>query len=90
VRGEKRDANEPDIVRALEAAGRSVERLPGGRGRPDLLVGWGLSHVALLEVKAPKGVLEPAQAEWHRRWRGIPVVVVRTPEEALRATGVPV
>lgn len=34
-----RDANEAEIVRALEAAGYSVQRLDPGGGCPDLLVG---------------------------------------------------
>jgi hypothetical protein len=89
-RYDKRDANEPEIVRGLRAAGRSVELLPGGNGRPDLLVGWGRSHVLLMEVKTEDGDLESNQVDWHRRWRGLPVVVVRTVAEALRATGVPV
>ena len=88
MRGEKRDANEAEIVQVLRDAGRSVELLPGGNGRPDLLVGWARSRIVLMEVKTPKGNLEPDQVTWHRNWRGMPVVVVRSPAEALSATGV--
>ena len=41
----KRDANEPEIIAALEAVGASVWQLPTGQGLPDLLVGlrqWGI------------------------------------------------
>jgi hypothetical protein len=86
---DKRDAIELEIVQGLLAAGRSVERLPGSHGRPDLLVGWGRRHMVLMEVKDPdEGRMQANQIEWHRRWRGPPPVVVRSLEQALAATGV--
>jgi hypothetical protein len=80
-------------VRALLAAGCSVEELhPAGvGGLPDLLVGRaGLNY--LLEVKVPgqerrKGATAAAQALWRARWRGRPVQLVRSEDEALRAVG---
>lgn len=33
------------------------------------------------------GTLTEAQIEWRNGWRGRPAVIVRTPEEALRAIG---
>jgi hypothetical protein len=40
-----------------------------------------------LEIKAATGTLTGDEQEWHKRWKGLPVVVVRTPEDALRAIG---
>jgi hypothetical protein len=53
-RAARRDANEPDIVKALVAAGASITYLGAPKGVPDLLVGYeGRSY--LLEVKLPLG-----------------------------------
>lgn len=103
--GDNRDANEAEIVDALEAAGASVSRLDGKSGEPDLLVGFCCRN-ELMEVKRPisssgkttggasrranggDGVSTRAQLEWRAKWRGMPAVIVSTPEEALRAVGV--
>lgn len=84
--GNRRDANEPEVVSALEICGATVTRLsvPGG---PDLLVGF-RGRTWLVEVKSAKGKLNPAQAKWHADWRGDPVVVVRSADDALRMIGV--
>jgi len=93
-RAAKRDANEAEIVAALEQVGCAVQRLNEG-GVPDLLVGFrGRYH--LLEVKLPLGVeggeshrtLTPKQRAWWRGWKGPPPVIVRSVDEALRAIGV--
>lgn len=81
----RRDANEPDIVSALEAVGASVTRLDG-EGVPDLLVGW-CSRTFLLEVKGPSGGLTAAQREWWATWKGGSGHVVRCADDALRAIG---
>lgn len=86
----RRDANEGEIVRALEAVGCSVTRL-SQKGVPDLLVGYedtlsGLRTTTLIEVKELKGKLTPDQETWINEWRG-EVYVVRTVEEALEAVG---
>ena len=79
---DKRDANEAEIVTALEGAGATVVRLKW----VDLLVGFrGAAY--LLEVKTARGRLNAKQREQFARWRGAPVVVVRTPEQALEAIG---
>lgn len=88
-RAAKRDANEPAIVDALEAAGAKVWRL----SQPlDLLVGVH-QRFYVLEVKR-EGERKPRKdratqtetiAECQRK--GLPVYVVRTPEEALQAIG---
>jgi hypothetical protein len=83
------DFNQPTIIRALENVGASVQSLTRvGHGCPDLLVGY-RRRTFLLEVKNPDagGELNDDQLDWHREWRGQPVVTVETPEEALRAIG---
>jgi hypothetical protein len=96
-RAKRRDANEPPIVQALENAGAFVQRLDDGQGTPDLLVGYA-GRTYLLEVKLPLGPrggavghqnLNDEQVEWHAGWHecGGTLLVVRTPDEALRAIG---
>ena len=86
--GEQRDANEPQIIEALEAMGCSVEQLPGGKGRPDLLVGEPryVSNL-ILEIKdgdkpPSKRKLNPRQVDWHANWKG-QRAVVRSVAEAI-------
>jgi len=84
------DKTHAEIVRALRAVGATVEPLTAcGGGVPDLLVGYKRVTV-LLENKSKGGRLNPLQQDWHARWRGGPLVVVWTVEEALRAIGVAV
>ena len=88
-----RDANELEIVRALETVGATVQRL-NESGCPDLLVGYGGADY-LLEVKLPLGarggskdrILTDRQQEWWREWRGAEPNIVRTEEEALFVIG---
>jgi hypothetical protein len=84
------DKGQPEIVRALKAAGASVCDLSGaGEGTPDLLVGFQGRNI-LMEVKqAPaKGIhknlttLRPCQQEFFDAWLG-QVAKVTTVEEAL-------
>lgn len=86
-RNPKRDSNEPEIVNALARAGAFVSQL-SGEGIPDLLVIF-RSNIYLIEVKAPKGKLTPAQVEWHARTlnEGVKVHIAHTPLEALRIIG---
>lgn len=82
------DANQKPIVEALERCGASVQSITRvGHGCPDLLVGF-RRRTFLLEVKSETGALNDEQVEWHQLWRGMPVAVVRTPEEALQAVGI--
>lgn len=86
----KRDANEGEIVEALRGIGCTVQLLHGNsQGTPDLLVGRD-GRTFLLEVKAARGRLLASQHRWHGRWRGAPVAIVHTVEEALRAVGIAV
>ena len=76
----KIDANQPAIVKTLKDIGCSVQILSAvGGGCTDLLVGVN-GYNLCLEVKdgakPPSGrVLTPAQAIWHRDWRGHKAVV---------------
>lgn len=89
----RRDKNEPEIIEALEAVGCIVQPL-SATGVPDLLVGFG-GRTRLLEVKGPlntrgkagKHDLTPDQKSWFAGWRGEPIVVVRSIEDALTAIG---
>lgn len=87
-RAAKTDANQGQIVQALQAVGCSVQSLAAiGKGCPDLLVGKG-QWMALIEVK--DGSKPPSarrvndmQRAWHFAWKGPPVHVVKSVEEAL-------
>lgn len=70
----RRDGNEREIIKALRAAGYSVQQL-SGKGVPDLLVGIGGVNV-LLEIKdGLSASMTPAEVEWHTSWRGQAAVV---------------
>lgn len=65
-----------------------------GHGVPDLLVGYrGLTY--LMEVKdgtkSPKdpnkSMLTPDQINWHQAWKGKPVAVVKSLDDALQVLG---
>lgn len=94
-RRSQRDGNHTAIVRRLREAGRSVLELHAlGKGAPDILVGWG-GNTMLMEIKNPdsvKGghnkVVAKGQAAFRATWKGCKVLVVTSPEEALRATGI--
>jgi hypothetical protein len=79
-RAAKRDTSEPAIVKAFELAGASVWRL-SDPNLPDLLVGWRM-ETHPVEVKTGKRKQSEGQLETAILWRGTPVEVVRTPEEA--------
>jgi hypothetical protein len=78
------------IVKALRQAGASVLDLRSlGDGAPDLLVGF-RGRDCLLEVKngdKPPSArkLNAGQVEFVTLWRGHPVRVVHSPDEALKA-----
>lgn len=79
----RRDGNQAEIVSALEKAGVSVQETHRvGSGFPDLV--WGLRQVTgLLELKKPGAELEAHQFDYHAAWRGSPILVARTSEEAI-------
>lgn len=81
------DLNAHSIVKAFEAAGATVLVLSGCRaGTPDLAVGVsGRTH--LVEIKQDSILRahqpSPEQVKFARGWRGAPVHLVRTPQQAL-------
>lgn len=94
------DANHHAVVSALRQIGCSVTDLSRvGGGVPDLLVGYH-GRTLLVEVKdrrtptvqkdgytrkARAGKLEETQVAWMADWRGLPVIVAYSPEEAVAA-----
>lgn len=86
-RDAKRDANEREIIDALEAAGCLVTQL-SGKGLPDLLVyRHATGRLHLIEAKNDewRGRLTPEQIAFIAR--GYPVSVVVDKYEALHAVG---
>lgn len=82
-----------DAIRALRTIGADVSSTQQTRasrqtiGMPDLWVTHAAWRVfAWLEVKRPGEKATRAQLEWHERCRaaGVPVLVVTSPEEAVR------
>jgi hypothetical protein len=83
-RAARRDKSEAPIVDVLKKLGWSVQAL-SLRDAPDLLLGK--NKITLLaEVKTGTGKLKPGQQDWHDNWRGFPVVVLRTPDDAIKLT----
>lgn len=80
-RAARRDNNEAEIVTALETVGALVTRVSGA-GQTDLIVAF-RGRVYLLEVKARKGRLTPAQEKFYARWFEY-VHIVRKVDDALR------
>jgi Holliday junction resolvase len=85
-RAARRDLVEDSIVATLERCGWTVERLSIAGG-PDLLAGrQGITE--LLECKTGKRKVQANQTDWHARWRGRPVKVLRTVADVLRLSGI--
>lgn len=92
-RAAKVDATQEAIVTALRAHGCTVQSLAAvGKGCPDILAGW-RGENWLFECKSQRDDRKKApgltddQVKWMGDWRGR-VVVVLSPDEALRALGV--
>lgn len=82
MRAKRTDANQSEIVRALERMGCDVLDLSGvGSSCPDLLVRVrAIDRWMLVEVKTPKGRIKPGQAAFAQRW---PVAIVRSVDDAI-------
>jgi Holliday junction resolvase len=91
-RAAKVDANQEQIVSALRAAGVLVLSLAAlGKGVPDLLCAFH-GRLVLLEVKdgrKPPSArkLTPDQEQFHKGWAGVPLHIVESPWDALKAMG---
>jgi hypothetical protein len=85
-RAAKRDANEADVIRALEQFGWQVMQI-SAKGAPDLIACHRATQTMLLaEVKAAKGKLTQDQIDWHAWWKGPPPVILRTVEDVRQLT----
>lgn len=75
----KRDANEPEIIEALEKAGATVHRIDVPC---DLVIGFrGRNYLG--EVKQGKAKLNKNQAGFMAEWRGQKPFVFRTVEDVI-------
>lgn len=86
--GRNKDGNHASIMRAFRACGATVSAIESAEaGVPDLVVGiYGLTE--LVEVKDGSKAksaqqLSDAQVKWHTSWKGRPVRVVRSVDEAV-------
>ena len=82
----RRDANERDIIKALEAEGAFVRQI-NDEGRFDLLV-WHKGQTLLMEVKdgaKPPSArrLSDAEQKFHDEWPGDNLYVVNSEAEAI-------
>jgi Holliday junction resolvase len=87
-RAGRTDANQTAVVAALREIGCSVAITSGaGNGLPDLIVGVHGVNL-LIEIKDSEKVpsakkLTPAEQYFVDNWKGHPVRIVETPEEAV-------
>jgi hypothetical protein len=80
-RAARRDWSERAIVDVLRLGGASVVRL-SMKDVPDLLVGgWGVNELA--EAKTDKNPLSDGQHKFKTGWRGAPVWILRSVDDAL-------
>ena len=77
----RRDANEPEIVQALEKAGYIVHRI----GEPGDLLIWNPSSLSwhVQEVKTPGGRLTPKQKQYREDHPRVDIPIVETAEQSL-------
>ncbi len=82
----KKDSNHPAIVKAIEFAGASWLNIETSvAGAPDGVLGCsGATHLAEIkpDTKLKAHALKPKQVAFAEKWRGSPVHVIRSPQEA--------
>lgn len=87
-RAGRTDANQSAVVDALRRLGCSVAITSGaGNGLPDIICGWRGINL-LIEIKDQDKVpsakkLTPAEAHFVANWKGRPVKIIESPEEAV-------
>lgn len=91
-RAARRDANEPQVIAALRAAGAYVKQI-NDEGAFDLLC-WHGGRTFLLEVKdgskPPSArTLSPAEQKFHDEWPGVNLHIVTSHQEALDILALP-
>ncbi len=81
----KRDSVEPEIFAAVRGVGGQAYAL-SGEGIPDAILTF-RGQTFLAEIKSIKGKLTPAQIILHAEWKGEPILILRSAEQALREIG---
>ena len=80
----KADANQPEVVKALQEAGYIVHDTHAlGHGFPDLCVMAASGAIVLLEVKTQAGRLTADEVAFFETWHGAHVYQVRSGAEAV-------
>lgn len=86
-RAGRRDTTHKEVRDGLRALGISVaDTADMGDDFPDLVVGV-RGQTFLIEVKGPKTPVSEGQREFAAAWRGSPVIVARSLDEALAGLG---
>lgn len=86
--GAKKDANHAEIINAMRQCGVPVyDTASLGNGFPDC-VAWVSEQWRLVEIKNKKTGygkrgLNPIQRKWAEQWKGGPIILIHTIEEAL-------
>jgi hypothetical protein len=76
------DANQSEIVAGLRQFGASVKDFHEVKGCFDILAGYrGIDYK--FEIKTESGKLTTAEIEFQKSWRGSPVYIVHSIEEAI-------
>ncbi len=78
---QRRDGNEPEIVRAIRDLGQSWIPI-NGKNLPDGIIG-AYGHTIVAEIKQPGEDLRPDQAAEFAKWRGSPIRLIRTVDEVI-------
>jgi hypothetical protein len=78
------DGNHAEIVKTYEAAYFQVIDYTGvGHGHPDIGIAFGRHIYRLREIKLPDEELSDAQITFWNNWRGPPLQIIRSIDEAL-------
>jgi hypothetical protein len=85
----RRDANHAEIVEAMRKECPVYDLSGSGNGVPDCLAWIKSNSWQLFDIKNPKSRygksgLNPVQKRWLYRWRGGPVFLIYTVEEAVK------
>lgn len=77
------DQNQREIIAALRQFGATIwDSHECGHGAPDFVCGYA-GKTFLFEVKAPGGKLTPDEAEFHKAWKGEPIYIIHSIEDAI-------
>jgi hypothetical protein len=83
MRHGRRDNTHAEVRDELRALGASVvDNGDAGNGEPDLIVGSRRELMRYVEAKSATGKLTPKQVKFHESWRGPPIAIIRSREQA--------